>query len=85
MRILQSVLIVLVMFLVVVIFLTFIHHVNDLEEENKFLKEENHMLKNALADLGAEIEGLSIMIDKLEQERNRGNTWNEEAIPEYRR
>ena len=73
------------MFLVVVIFLTFIHHVNDLEEENKFLKEENHMLKNALADLGAEIEGLSITIDKLKQETNRGNEWNEEAIPEYRR
>ena len=85
MRILQSVIVVLVMFLVVVIFLTFIHHVNDLEEENKFLKEENHMLKNALADLGAEIERLSIMIDKLEQETNRGNDWNEEAIPEHRR
>ena len=85
MRILQSVLIVFIMFLVVVIFLTFINHVNDLEEENKFLKEENHILKNALADLGAEIEGLSIAVDNYERERNRGNEWNEEAIPEYRR
>ena len=76
MRVLQSVLIVFVMFLVVVIFLTFIHHVNDLEQENKFLKEENHMLKIALADFGAEIEELTTTVDALRQEQNRGIEWN---------
>ena len=57
----------------------------NLSEENKILKEENHMLKNTLADFGAEIEELSTTVDRLMENLNRGNDWNEEAIPEYRR
>lgn len=44
--------------------------------ENEFLKEENHMLKIALDNLGAEIEELSTVVDALRQEQNRGIEWN---------
>ena len=44
--------------------------------ENEFLKAENHMLKNALDNLGAEIEELSTVVDALKQEQNRGKEWN---------
>ena len=49
----------------------------NLEVENKFLKEENHMLKNALADLGAEIEELSTTIERLEEDKNVAYKWND--------
>ena len=53
--------------------------------ENEALKAENHMLENALNDLGVEIEELSTTVDELIRESNRGDDWNEEVIPEYRR
>ena len=59
--------------------------VTSLVKENNLLTEENHMLKTARDDLGAQIEELSNMVDNLKREINRGNDWNEEAIPEHRR
>ena len=44
--------------------------------ENEFLKAENHMLKNALADLGAEIEELSTAVDNLQEEMVKETEWN---------
>jgi len=50
-----------------------------LETENEFLKAENHMLKNALADLGAEIEEMSTQIERLMKEETRAEDWNKDA------
>jgi predicted PurR-regulated permease PerM len=53
--------------------------VTSLVKENNLLTEENHMLKNALADLGAEIEEMSSQIDNLIYDLNRGIEWNKDA------
>ena len=50
-----------------------------LVEENEFLTEDNHMLKNALDDLGAQIEELSNRVDALNEEWNRVEEWNKDA------
>ena len=56
-----------------------------LEVENKVLKGQNQMLQNTIEDFGQQIEELSNQIDRLINDLNRGNEWNEEAIPECRR
>lgn len=54
-------------------------------KENNLLTEENHMLKNAVENFGHQIKELSNTVDNLKRGINRGNDWNEEAIPEHRR
>jgi regulator of replication initiation timing len=51
--------------------------VTSLVKENNLLTEENHMLKNALADLGAEIEDMSNQIDNLMKEAGKEIEWND--------
>jgi uncharacterized protein YxeA len=50
-----------------------------LERENEFLKKETQMLKNTLADFGARIDEMSNTVDRLRQELDKQNDWNEEV------
>jgi hypothetical protein len=52
------------------------------------LKDTSNALKIAedfLDETRDEIDRMSNVIDKYIKEKNRGNEWNEEAIPEHRR
>ena len=80
--------VVFVILVLMAFFISFIAttiHNENLALENEMLRDQNHMLKTTLKDFGAQIEELSTTIDELKEELNRGNEWNEEAIPKYRR
>lgn len=72
MKFLEYVLVVLVILIVALVFIGFVTAVIELEK----VREENHMLENALADFGAEIEELSTTVDELRQELSRDIEWN---------
>ncbi len=57
----------------------------DIACENKDLLNALKIAENSLDELHAKTEELSNAVDNYRKERNRGNDWNEEAIPEYRR
>ncbi len=57
----------------------------DIARENKNLSYALKIAENSLDELQGEIEYLSNAVDEYIRERNRGNDWNEEAIPEHRR
>ncbi len=58
---------------------------HDLYTDKKDLLNALKIAENSLDELQEEIEYLSIAVDNYKRELNRGNDWNEEAIPEYRR
>lgn len=47
-----------------------------LKEDNRLLKDRNHMLENCLENSEAQVEKISTTIDKLREEQNRGIEWN---------
>jgi len=57
----------------------------DLARENRSLSNALKIAEDFLDELRDEVDYLSTVVDRYIKERNRGNEWNEEAIPEYRR
>ncbi len=57
----------------------------DLARDKKDLRYALKIAENRLDELREDVDYLSTVVDRYIKERNRGNEWNEEAIPEYRR
>ena len=47
-----------------------------LKEDNRLLKQRNHMLENCLENYEAEAGRLFILMDRFRLEQNRGKEWN---------
>jgi len=57
----------------------------DLARDKKDLQCALKIAEDFIDESREEIDGMSNTIERLMNDLNRGNTWNEEAIPEHRR